>query len=404
MTPGGRGFNGPTKPAMEQYSGSKRSAFFTDDQLAIRDLTRRFVRSEILPNILQWDAEEAVPAHVWKRIGELGLHGVCAPAEWGGSDSGIVAWAMMVEELAYGDCAIANQVGGISFPYVAKLLQFGTEKQKEKFLRPVVEGKYYIALLLTEPHAGSDLSNLRTRAVRNGDRWIIYGHKVFITGGSSAGAAILLANADPDLRKNGLTTFLVRPNTPGYSVIRREKKLGHRVMDICQIALDGLELTDEDVLGAVGSGYKIILEGLDTNRVGVAAQAVGVAQSAYDHALAYAKDRHSFGQPIIEHQAIGFRLAEMATRIEAARQLYLHAARLKEQGHPRLKEASMAKLFAAETAEWVCTNALQVFGGAGYLQGSMVEKLYRDQRVLQIYEGTNEVLKMLLQRDAMRSN
>ena len=402
MTPDGPGFNSPSKPAMEQYSGSKSSAVFTDDQLAIRDLTRRFVRSEILPNILQWDEEEAVPADVWKRIGELGLHGVCAPAQWGGSDSGIVAWALMVEELAYGDCAIANQIGGISFPYVAKLLQFGTEKQKEKFLRPVVEGKYYVALLLTEPHAGSDLSSLRTRAVRKGDRWIINGHKVFITGGSSAGAAILLANADPDLGKSGLTTFLVRPNVPGYSVIRREKKLGHRVMDICQIALDGLELTDDDVLGAVGSGYKIILEGLDTNRVGVAAQAVGVAQSAYDHALAYAKERHSFGRPIIEHQAIGFRFAEMATRIEAARQLYLHAARLKEQGHPRLSEASMAKLFAAETAEWVCTNALQVFGGAGYLQGSMVEKLYRDQRVLQIYEGTNEVLKMLLQRDAMR--
>jgi butyryl-CoA dehydrogenase len=404
MTPDGPGFNGPSKPAMEQYSGSKSSAVFTDDQLAIRNLTRRFVRSEILPNILQWDEEEAVPVHVWKRIGELGLHGVCAPTEWGGSDSGIVAWAMMVEELACGDCAIANQVGGISFPYVAKLLQFGTDQQKEKFLRPVVEGKYYIALLLSEPHAGSDLSSLRTRAVRKGDRWIINGHKVFITGGSSAGAAILLANADPDLAKNGLTTFLVRPNMPGYSVIRREKKLGHRVMDICQIALDGLELTDAAVLGSVGSGYKIILEGLDTNRVGVAAQAVGVAQSAYDHALAYAKERHSFGQPIIEHQAIGFRLAEMATRIEAARQLYLHAARLKEQGHPRLKESSMAKLFAAETAEWVCTNALQVFGGAGYLQGSMVEKLYRDQRVLQIYEGTNEVLKMLIQRDAMRGN
>jgi butyryl-CoA dehydrogenase len=273
----------------------------------------------------------------------------------------------------------------------------------EKFLRPVVEGKYYVALLLSEAHAGSDLSSLRTRATRNGERWTINGHKVFITGGSSAGAGILLANADPDLGKNGLTTFLVRPGMPGYSVIRREKKLGHRVIDICQIALDALELTDEDVLGAVGSGYKIILEGLDTNRVGVAAQAVGVAQAAYDNALAYAKERHSFGQPIIEHQAIGFRLAEMATRIEAARQLYLHAARLKEQGHARLTEASMAKLFAGETAERVCSNALQIFGGAGYLQGSMVEKLYRDQRVLQIYEGTNEVLKMLIQRAAMRS-
>jgi hypothetical protein len=190
---------------------------------------------------------------------------------------------------------------------------------------------------------------------------------------------------------------------PGYSVIRREKKLGHRIMDICQIALDGLELTDDDILGEVGGGYKNILEGLDTNRVGVAAQAVGVAQAAYDSALAYARERQSFGQTLINHQAIGFRLAEMATRIEASRQLYLHAARLKEQGNPRLKEASMAKLFASETAEWVCTNALQIFGGAGYLQGSMVEKLYRDQRVLQIYEGTNEVLKLLIQRDLMRA-
>ena len=387
---------------MEQSADSKRSTLFTDDQLAIRDLTRRFVRSDILPYILQWDEAEAVPAHLWKRIGELGLHGVCAPAQWGGSDSGIVAWSMMVEELAYGDCAIANQIGGISFPYVAKLLEFGTDTQKENFLRPVVEGKYYVALLLTEPHAGSDLSNLRTRAVRKGDHWIVDGHKAFITGGQSAGAAILLASTDPGAGKNGLTTFLLRPNMPGYSVIRREKKLGHRVMDICQIALDGLELTNDDVLGAVGSGYKIILEGLDTNRVGVAAQAVGVAQAAYDYALAYAKERQSFGKPLIEHQAIGFRLAEMATKVEAARQLYLHAARLKEEGHPRLKEASMAKLFAAETAEWVCTNALQIFGGAGYLQGSMVEKLYRDQRVLQIYEGTNEVLKMLIQRDAIR--
>jgi butyryl-CoA dehydrogenase len=393
----------PKESAMENDARAPRSTVFTDDQLAIRDLTRRFVRTEILPNILQWDQDEAVPAHVWRRIGQLGLHGVCAPTEWGGSESGIVAWSMMVEELAYGDCAIANQIGGISFPYVAKLLQFGTDKQKEQFLRPVVEGKYYIALLLSEPHAGSDLSSLRTRAAHSGNRWTINGQKVFITGGSSAGAAILLANADPNLGKNGLTAFLVRPGMPGYSVIRREKKLGHRVMDICQIALEGLELTDDDVLGAVGNGYKIILEGLDTNRVGVAAQAVGVAQSAYDNALAYAKERQSFGQPIIEHQAIGFRLAEMATRIEAARQLYLHAARLKEQGHPRLTEASMAKLFAAESAEWVCTNALQIFGGAGYLQGSMVEKLYRDQRVLQIYEGTNEVLKMLIQRDAMRS-
>jgi butyryl-CoA dehydrogenase len=389
---------------VDQIAGTRSAAVFTDDQLAIRDMTRRFVRTEIIPHILEWDEKEAVPEHIWKRLGALGLHGVCAPPEWGGSDSGIVAWSMMVEELSYGDCAIGNQIGGVSFPFVAKLLEYGTEKQKETYLRPVVEGQHYIALLLSEPHVGSDLSNLKTRAIRKGDRWVINGHKVFITGGSSAGAAILLATTDPSAGKKGLTTFLLRPNMPGYSVIRREKKLGHRIMDICQIALDGLELTDDDILGEVGGGYKNILEGLDTNRVGVAAQAVGVAQAAYDSALAYAKERQSFGQTLINHQAIGFRLAEMATRIEASRQLYLHAARLKEEGNPRLKEASMAKLFAAETAEWVCTNALQIFGGAGYLQGSMVEKLYRDQRVLQIYEGTNEVLKLLIQRDLMRAN
>jgi alkylation response protein AidB-like acyl-CoA dehydrogenase len=227
----------------------------------------------------------------------------------------------------------------------------------------------------------------------------VTGHKVFITGGLTAGAAILLATTDPAAGKKGLTAFLIRPNCPGYSVIRREKKLGHRAMDICQIALDEMELTDDAVLGQVGDGYRLILEGLDTNRVGVAAQAVGVAQAAYDAALEHAKTRISFGRPIIDHQGIGFMLAEMATRIEASRQLYLYAARLKEMGRPKLKEASMAKLMAGQTAEFVCSSAVQIFGGAGYLQGALVEKLYRDQRILQIYEGTNEVLKILIQRD-----
>jgi butyryl-CoA dehydrogenase len=388
---------------VQQQAGLQGAGMANEDQLALRDLARRFVRSEILPNILEWEAAEAVPSQIWKRLGELGLHGVCAPPEWGGSNIGIVGWAMMVEELSYGDCAIGNQIGGISFPFVAKLLEFGTTRQKEDYLRPVVDGEHYIALLLSEPHVGSDLSNLKTRAVRKGDRWVINGHKIFITGGASAGVAILLACTDPDAGKRGLTTFLVRPGMPGYTVLRREKKLGHRIMDICQIVLEDLELTDDHVLGDVGDGYRIILEGLDTNRVGVAAQAVGVAQAAYDCALSYARERTSFGQRLIDHQALGFKLAEMATRIEAARQLYLHAARLKEDGRRKLKEASMAKLFAAETAEWVCSNALQVFGGSGYIQGAMVEKLYRDQRVLQIYEGTNEVLKMLIQRDLART-
>lgn len=375
----------------------------TADQIAIRDITRKFVRSEILPNIMQWEEQGVVPKHIWQKMGSLGLHGVCVPAMWGGSDSGVVSWALMVEELSYGDCAIGNQIGGISYPFASKLLEFGTDQQKEKYLRPVVEGAHYIALLLSEAHAGSDLSKVRTTATRKDGRWIINGEKVFISGGSTAGVAILLASTDLSAGKSGLTAFLIKPNTPGYNVVRKEKKLGHRVMDICQIALENFEVDDDAVLGSVGSGYKTILEGLETNRIGVAAQAVGVAQAAYDAAAAYALERHSFGKPIADHQAVGFRLADMATRIEAARQLYLRAARLKEEGQQRVVEASMAKLFASEMAEWVCSSAVQIFGGAGYLQGSIVEKLYRDQRVLQIYEGTSEVLKMIIQRHVARA-
>lgn len=362
-------------------------------------MTRKFVRAEIIPNAISWDESQTVPREVWQKIGALGLHGVCAPAEWGGSDSGIVAWALMVEELAYGDCAIGNQIGGISFPYVAKLLEHGTERQKEEFLRPVVRGDHYIALLFSEPHAGSDLATVKTRAELQDDKWIVSGEKVFITGGATAGAAILLASTEPSAGKKGLTAFLIRPGTPGYTVLRREKKLGHRSVEICHIAFTDFEIPADHVLGPVGGGYRIILDGLDTNRIGVAAQAVGVAQAALDAATAYAKERRSFGRRIIEHQAIGFRLAEMATKIAAARQLYLHAARLKDAGDKRVNESSMAKLFASEVAEFVCSAAVQIFGGAGYIQGSLVEKLYRDQRVLQIYEGTNEVLKMVIQRE-----
>jgi alkylation response protein AidB-like acyl-CoA dehydrogenase len=330
----------------------------------------------------------------------MGLYGMCAPTEWGGSDSGIVAWAMAVEELSYADIAIGNQVGGQSFPFVAKLVQHGTQRQKEEFLRPLLRGDHYSALLFSEPHAGSDLSTVRTTAVKRGDKWIINGSKVLISGGDTSGVALLLASTNPAAGKKGLTTFLIRPHQPGYNIIRREKKLGLRAMDNCQISLDDMEVPEENVLGQPGAGYKMVLEGLDTNRVGVAAQGVGVSQAAYDLALRYSKEREAFGKKLIEHQALGFRLAEMATRIHAARQLYLHAARLKEEGRTRVVEASMAKLFATETAEWVCTNALQIFGGYGFIQGNMVEKLYRDQRVLQLYEGTNEMLKMIIHRDA----
>ena len=376
---------------------------FTEEQIAMRDMVRSFTRTKIVPNIMEWEEAGAVPQSIWKEIGEMGLYGVCAPSEWGGSGAGIVAWALVTEEISYGDCAIGNQVGGQSFPMVAKLLEYGTERQKQEFMRPIVEGRHYAALLFSESHAGSDLSTVKTTAVKRGDKWIVNGQKVFITGGDSAGVALLLARTKPEGGKNGLTTFLIRPHQPGYTVVRKEKKLGQRVMDICQISLDDLEIPEENVLGVVGDGYRLVLAGLDTNRIGVAAQAVGVAQAAHDCALEYTKERTSFGKHLIDHQAIGFRLAEMATRIQAARQLYLHAARLREAGQERAVEASMAKLFAGETAEWVCTNALQMFGGYGFIQGNMVEKLYRDQRVLQIYEGTNEVLKMIIHRDLQKT-
>jgi alkylation response protein AidB-like acyl-CoA dehydrogenase len=376
----------------------------TSDQLAIRDGTRKFVRDEIVPHILDWDAAGEVPRDVWLRLGHLGLQGICAPAEWGGAGGDFVSYALAVEELAYGDCAIANNVGGTNFPYVAALVKYGTEQQKRDFLKPVVAGDCYISLLLSEPHTGSDLSTIKTAAVRNGKNWIVNGEKVFVTGGATSGAAILLARTDAGAAKRGITAFLIRPGAPGYEVLRTEKKLGHRTIEICHIGLNGLTVPDDCVLGEVGGGYKLILEGLDSSRVGVAAQAVGVAQAAFDAALGYARERVTFGKPIVEHQALGFRLAEMETRIEAARQLYLHAARLKDEGNPSIKAASMAKLFASEMAEFVCSAALQVFGGAGYIQGSLVEKLYRDQRVLQIYEGTSEVLKLLMHRDLARTN
>jgi alkylation response protein AidB-like acyl-CoA dehydrogenase len=374
----------------------------TQDQIAIRDMTRTFVRRDIVPNALKWDEERSVPSEIWRKAGDLGLISMCLPTELGGSGCDFVSWTLAVEELAYGDCAIANAIGGSHFPYLDALAKYGTPQQFEEYGRPVARGDYLISLLLSEPHAGSDLGTARTRAVRHGNKWIVNGSKIFISHGSTAGAAFLLASTDPEAGKDGLTCFLIRRTMSGYNVIRKERKLGHRPTDICQIALDNLELGDEHVLGKVGGGYRLILEGLDSSRVGVAAQSVGVAQAAYEAALDYAKGRYAFGKPIFEHQAIGFKLTEMATRIEAARQLYLSAARLKATGVRCIKEASMAKLFASEMVEWVCSAAVQIFGGAGYLEGSVVEKCYRDQRILQIYEGTSEILKLLIQRELAR--
>ncbi len=304
-----------------------------------------------------------------------------------------------MEQIAYGDAGIANVMAANNSPVAAAILAFGNDDQKERFLRPIVSGGAMAAFLLSEPGAGSDAAAICTRARRERDDFVIDGAKCFVTSGASADIAMIFAVTDPGAGKAGVTCFLARTKTDGYVVVRRERKLGHRSNDTCQIALESLRVSTSDILGKPGEGLKIALSALDTGRIGVAAQSVGVGQAAFDAALSYARQRKTFGKAIVDHQAIGFMLAEMATRIEAARQLYLHAAVLKGAGHECIMEASMAKLFAAEAAEFVTSSAIQVHGGYGYLKDFPVEKFYRDQRVFQIYDGTNEVQKMLIARE-----
>jgi butyryl-CoA dehydrogenase len=376
----------------------------SDQQTSIRDMARDFARREITPFAADWDRREHVPIATLGKMGALGLMGVCVPPEWGGSGADFVSYVAAMEEIAYGDAGIANMMAATNFPYNAAVLAHGTDMQKEKFLRPAASGRELAAFLLSEPQVGSDAANLKTRAVRRGDRYVIDGMKNFITSGQTARLAMIFAVTDADAGKNGISCFLARTDMPGYRVARLEKKLGHRTCDTCQIVLDGLAVPAGNMLGAPGGGLKVALSALDSGRIGVAAQSVGVARAAFDAALAYARVRVTFGKPLIEHQAIAFRLAEMSTRIEAARQLYLHAARLKDLGQASPKEASMAKLFASEMAEEVTSAAIQIHGGYGFLNDYPVEKYYRDMRVFQIYDGPSEIQKMLIARELAKGS
>ena len=373
-------------------------AQLTKEQIAIRDMTREFVQKEVAPFAADWDRTATVPLDTLRRIGTLGLFGVCVPTEWGGSGADFTSYVLATEELAYGDAGVCNMVSATN-SFALKVRDYGTPEQKERFLRPVASGREIACLVLTEPHAGSDVANLKTRAVRHGDRYVLNGTKNFITGGRSSSVAVVLAVTDPGAGKRGISAFLVRTDRRGYRVVRDEHKLGHRSNDTCQILLEDLEVPAEDVLGAPGQGLKIALSGLDSGRVGVAAQSVGVARAAFDAALRYAREREAFGKKLLDHQAIAFELAEMATDIEVARQMYLHAAGLKETRVRSIKEASMAKLFASRMCERVCSAAIQIHGGYGYVNDYPVEKLYRDARVFQIYDGTNEVQKILISRE-----
>jgi butyryl-CoA dehydrogenase len=370
----------------------------TDEQIAIRDMTREFVRKEVTPFASEWDRTETVPLDTVRRIGALGLFGVCVPPEWGGAGADFTSYVLATQELAYGDAGVCNMVNATN-SYTFKVRDFGTPAQKERYLRPVASGREIACMLLTEPQAGSDAANLRTRAVRQGDRYIINGTKCFVTSGHSAGLAVVVAVTDPAAAKRGISTFVVRTNQTGYHLLRKERKLGHRSNDTWQIVLEDLEVPAEDMLGGPGEGLKVALSGLDSGRVGVAAQSIGVARAAFDAAMSYAREREAFGKKLVDHQAIAFKLAEMATEIEVAQQMCLHAAALKEAKVRCIKEASMSKLFASEMCERVCSAAIQIHGGYGYVSDYPVEKYYRDARVFQIYDGTSEIQKILISRE-----
>ncbi|MBY5363482.1 acyl-CoA dehydrogenase [Rhizobium leguminosarum] len=371
----------------------------SDLQQQISDLARDFARDRLAPGAATRDREHLFPREELKEMGELGLLGMLVPEAYGGSDTGVIAYAAALEEIAAGDGPCSTIMSVHSSVGCVPILKFGTEEQRQRFLPKLASGEWIGGFALTEPQAGSDASNLKTRARRNSDHYVIDGSKQFITSGKNGDIIIVFAVTDPDVGKKGITAFIVPTDTPGYEVIRVEEKLGLHASDTCQIAFNGMRIPAELRLGAEGEGYRIALANLEGGRIGIAAQAVGMARAAFEAARDYARERTAFGKPIFEHQAVAFRLADMAVRIEAARQLVFHAASLREAGLPCLSEASMAKLFASEMAERVCSDAIQIHGGYGYMADYPVERIYRDVRICQIYEGTSDVQRMVIARN-----
>jgi butyryl-CoA dehydrogenase len=363
----------------------------------LRDSVRKFARERLAPNAAQWDREKHFPRTELEAIAAMGLCGVAIPQEWDGAGMDYTALAIACEEISAGDgstCTIVmvtNLVANI-------LLGYGSDAQKKEFLRPVAQGKAFGAFCLTEPHAGSDASAITTRAERTGAHYVLNGVKQFITSGKNAELAIVFAVTDKGSGKKGISAFVVPTSTPGYQVARIEDKTGQRASDTAQIVLENCKVPAANLLAQEGMGYRIALANLESGRINVAAQATGMANTALEAALAYARERKSMGKTLLEHQAVNFRLADMATGVEASRQLYLHAAALRDAGQPCLKEASMAKLFASETAEKVCSDAIQIHGGYGYVADFPVERIWRDVRVTQIYEGASDIQRLVIGR------
>ncbi len=370
------------------------------DQEMIRDAVRDFVRTEITPHAARWDKEHHFPRNVHQGLAALGAYGICVPEEYGGAGLDYLSLALVLEEIAAGDGGTSTVISVTNCPVNAILMRYGSEAQKQQWLAPLARGQMLGAFCLTEPHVGSDASALRTTATRDrdGEGYVINGVKQFITSGKNGDVAIVIAVTDKAAGKKGMSAFIVPTSAPGYQVLRLEDKLGQHSSDTAQIQFEDCRIPAANLIGAEGEGYKIALSALEGGRIGIAAQSVGMARAAFECALQYAKERESFGQPIFNHQAVGFRLADCATQIEAARQLIWHAASLRDAGRPCLKEAAMAKLFASEMAERVCSAAIQTLGGYGVVNDFPVERIYRDVRVCQIYEGTSDVQKILIQR------
>ncbi|MFJ7008851.1 acyl-CoA dehydrogenase [Pseudomonas putida] len=371
----------------------------TDEQQQIADAVRAFAQERLKPFAEQWDKEHRFPKEAIEEMAELGLFGMLVPEQWGGSDTGYVAYAMALEEIAAGDGACSTIMSVHNSVGCVPILRFGSEQQKAQFLTPLATGAMLGAFALTEPQAGSDASSLKARARLDGDHYVLNGSKQFITSGKNAGVVIVFAVTDPEAGKRGISAFIVPTDSPGYQVARVEDKLGQHASDTCQIVFDNVRVPVANRLGAEGEGYKIALANLEGGRIGIASQAVGMARAAFEVARDYANERQSFGKALIEHQAVAFRLADMATKIAVARQMVLHAAALRDAGRPALVEASMAKLFASEMAEKVCSDALQTLGGYGYLSDFPLERIYRDVRVCQIYEGTSDIQRMVIARN-----
>lgn len=372
---------------------------FTEEQRLLRDTARNVAQNLLAPDAAERDRESKFPKEALAELGKLGFMGVLVPPEYGGAGADHVGYALALEEIAAGDGSVSTILAVHNSVGCVPVLKFGSEEQKQRFLMPMAAGEMLTCFCLTEPGAGSDAAAIKTSAKRHGNRWVLNGTKQFITSGQNARVAIVFAVTDPAAGRKGISAFIVPTDTAGYRVARLEHKLGQRASDTAQLVFEDMELTPDLMLGEEGEGYRIALSNLEGGRIGIAAQALGMARAAYEAALAYAQEREAFGQKIIGHQAVAFRLADMATQLAAARGLILDAAQLRDDGEPCLQQAAMAKLFASEIAERVCSDAIQIHGGYGYLADFPVERIYRDVRVCQIYEGTSDIQRLVIARE-----